>query len=110
MTASFRPQPAMSAPREHARDALTDEAERDQPGNRGVERAGAEAHVATRALLDVLNHAVAMAVGVGQGEQDMELMGREPQKANRVLSHTSNLDVSGLDGWGMSRAGGREKS
>jgi hypothetical protein len=89
---------------------LTDEAERDEPGNRGVERASAETHVAAGALRDVLNHAVAMAVAVGQREQDMELMGRERQEANRVVSHTSNLDVSGLDVEAIARVGWRSLS
>jgi len=76
---------------------INDEAEGHQACNRCIERAGAEAHIATRALLDILNHTVTVALAVGQGEQDVELMSRQRQEAKRVMSHTSNLDVFGLD-------------
>jgi hypothetical protein len=84
---------------------INDEVEGHQPGDRRVKRASAEAHVATRTLGDILNHTVTMALAVGQGEQDVELMSRQRQKAKRVRSHTSNLDVLGLDVWGRSRVG-----
>jgi hypothetical protein len=77
--------------------AVSDQTERGQAGDRRVECAGTEAHVAAGAVLDVLDDAVAVALAVGQREQDVELLSRERQEAECVLSHASNLDVSSLD-------------
>ena len=76
--------------------AVLDETEIDQARDGGVEGPRAEPHGAIRALLDVLNHGVAVTLTVGERQQDVELMRREREEVFRVV-HASNLDVSSLD-------------
>jgi hypothetical protein len=73
-----------------------DQAKLDETGDGRVEGAGAEAQRPFGPSLDFLDHGVAVAILAGQGEQDMELMWRQWQKAVWVI-HASNLDVSGFD-------------
>jgi hypothetical protein len=73
-----------------------DQPKGDQPRNGGVKRARPEPQVAGGALFNILDDTVAMALAVREGQQNVELMWRERQKANRIISHTSNLDVLAL--------------
>lgn len=57
-----------------------DEAERDQPADRGVKRAGAHAKFVTGAAGNVENDAVAVAILACQREQDVELLRRKREK------------------------------
>ena len=62
-----------------------DQAERHQPSDRGVERAGAHAEFIAGAARDVENDAVAVAILDGQRQQDVELLRRKRKKGSHYI-------------------------
>jgi hypothetical protein len=81
-TARDRRQPVVATPfvvfsRGRAAIGLFHEFERFEPGQRGMECAGAEAERAASAIRDVADDRVAVQVPVGERQQDVELLRRE---------------------------------
>src|SRR5262245_60752144 len=89
-------QQAVEAPSLVGTAGVGDQPELDQASDGGIQRAGAEAECAFGPALDLLDDGIPMTVLARQGEQDMELMRRQRQKAIRIV-HASNLDVSCFD-------------
>src|SRR5262245_57579341 len=90
-----------------------DQGATDQACQRGVERAGAAADRACRALGDRENDSVAMAIAIAERQQDLELLSRQRQVAQYIVHKCIEPRRSEvrrrkrLDGWrrGPAKAG-----